>query len=105
MQSPYLKINGPQDEWKRTNFYEIQKAFYEYEADWKATHPQPVNLRVDAQDFEDEENSVPGRLQFKRWEDFMLPRVYPSGDITLPLTTEDRFQEYISQRRNENNSE
>jgi photosystem II stability/assembly factor-like uncharacterized protein len=106
MQSPYLKVDGKQDEWKRTNLYEIQKAFYAYEKDWEALHPH-VDLRVDADSWEDEENQVPGRLQFKRWENFMTPRVFPSGDITLPSSTWSNFQTYLeeqntAQQRNEN---
>jgi photosystem II stability/assembly factor-like uncharacterized protein len=98
MQSPYLKINGSQDEWKRTNFYEIQKAFYAYEKDWEATHPH-VDLRVDNGNWEDEENQVPGRLQYQRWENLMAPRVFPSGDITLPATTWENFQKYLDEQK------
>ncbi len=44
------------------NFYDIQKAFY---AEWKDKTPEKGQ----------------GFKQFKRWENFMEPRVYPSGRL------------------------
>ena len=44
------------------NFYDIQKAFY---AEWKDKTP----------------GKGQGYKQFKRWENFMAPRVYPSGKL------------------------
>lgn len=44
------------------NFYDIQKAFY---AQWKDKTPEKGK----------------GYKQFKRWENFMEPRVYPSGKL------------------------
>jgi hypothetical protein len=38
--------------------------------------------------------------KFKRWEWFMEPRVYPSGDISLPSTNSKRFQEYLTKNEN-----
>lgn len=34
-----------------------------------------------------EEKETPGYEVYKRWEAFMEPRVYPSGDLTLPSTS------------------
>ena len=96
MHSPYLTINGAQDEWKKTNFYEIQKAFNAYEKDWEATHPH-VDLRVDnSSNWEDEENEVPGRLQFRRWEYLVEPRVSPSGDLSLLNGIWQNYQDYLN---------
>lgn len=44
------------------NFYDIQKAFY---AEWKDKEPSKGQ----------------GYKQFKRWENFMAPRVYPTGKL------------------------
>lgn len=59
------------------NFYELQQAFYDY---WK-----DKDIRVKGG----------GYKQFKRWEYFMEPRVYPSGDITLPSRTWEFYEEYL----------
>ncbi len=45
---------------------------------------------------EESEAGMEGYLQFKRWEDFMGPRVFPSGDISLPSSNWDRFQDYLN---------
>jgi hypothetical protein len=60
------------------NFYEIQNAFNEY---WK-------NRDIDVKG--------QGYKQFKRWENFMEPRVYPSGDLTLPSKTWENYQAFLN---------
>ena len=50
------------------NFYAIQKDFNTY---WSAKTIEKGK----------------GYKAFRRWEDYMKPRVYPSGDITLPSLT------------------
>ena len=37
-----------------------------------------------------------GYKQYKRWETHMEPRVYPSGDITLPSTNHREFETYLT---------
>jgi len=37
-----------------------------------------------------------GYKQFKRWEHFMEPRVFPSGDLTLPSSTFERYMDYLN---------
>jgi hypothetical protein len=58
------------------NFYDIQKSFNEY---WK-----------------DKDNTVPGNgyKPFKRWEYFVEPRVYPSGDLSLLNQTLENFKAF-----------
>ena len=90
MHSPYLKIKTPADSSKLTNFYEIQKAFELYEKKYEGKNDKKEN------DGEEDEGKFPGYAQFKRWEWHMAPRVYPSGDITLPSTTQQKFQEYLN---------
>jgi Secretion system C-terminal sorting domain len=36
-----------------------------------------------------------GYKPFKRWEAFMKPRIYPSGDMTLPSTTYNNYMEWL----------
>lgn len=62
---------------KEENFYTIQKAFNEY---WK------------------DKEVVKGHSykQFKRWEYFTEPRVYPSGDLSLLSTNLNNYQEFLN---------
>ena len=65
------------------NFYRIQSAFNEY---WKG---------------KDITQKGKGYKQFKRWEAYMEPRVYPSGDITLPSNTWHHYEEYLKSSANQ----
>lgn len=56
-------------------FYEVQKNFNNY---WKDKTPERGK----------------GYKPFKRWEDYMAPRVYPSGDMSLPTTTYDNYMKW-----------
>ncbi len=74
------------------NFYEIQKAFETYEKN-------NLNLEKyidDEIDSEENGNKFPGWMQFKRWENFMEARVYPSGDISLPSRNWEFFKSYLN---------
>lgn len=71
------------------NFYEIQNAFHENE---EMQQEKEFTKTVDYK-FEDDDNS--GSLQFGRWEEFMAPRVYPSGDITLPFQAAENYKRYV----------
>ncbi len=59
------------------NFYTVQSAFNNY----FTTH--------------DPEEKGKGYKQFKRWEHFMEPRVYPTGDLTLPTQNMKNFELYL----------
>jgi photosystem II stability/assembly factor-like uncharacterized protein len=73
---------------KTENFYVYQKAFNEY---WK-------NKIVDK---EEEENNCEegGWQQFKRWENFIEPRVYPSGKFFKSTVLWDEWQKFQSQKK------
>ncbi|MES2557366.1 MAG: PKD domain-containing protein [Bacteroidota bacterium] len=64
------------------NFYDVQAAFNNY---WK---DRPVEKGK-------------GYKAFKRWENYMEPRVYPSGDMTLPSLTYPNYQEWLSEQSDE----
>ena len=49
MNAPYLDVQSEADEWKRTNFYEIQAAFQRYEEAREALAQDP-----DAREAEEE---------------------------------------------------
>ena len=61
----------------KADFYSVQKAFYDYHRD------KPLD-------------QVRGWKQFKRYEAFMAPRVYPSGDLSLPSRNWQNFQRYVA---------
>ena len=71
MKSPYLQNNRSDNTDPAYSFYDIQSAFKKYEED----HSRVVN---------GEWKNFPGYKVFKRWENYMEPRVYPSGDLSLP---------------------
>ena len=92
MKPPYLEIKQPSDSNRLTNFYEIQKAFARYEKQHDA-------LKKDNNESEqseaEEEGKFAGYTQFKRWEWYMEPRVYPSGNINVTYTKYQEFQKYL----------
>ncbi len=57
------------------NFYETQAAFETY---WEGKTLEKGK----------------GFKQFKRWENYMKPRVYPSGDVTLPSKTVSNYKQW-----------
>ena len=61
---------------KDATFYDVQKDFYEYWADKTPTKGQ-------------------GYTVFKRWEAQMIPRVYPTGDMTLPSQTYEIYTDWL----------
>ncbi len=60
---------------KGATFQQFQREFYE---DWAGKKPKKGQ----------------GFKPFKRWEDYMAPRVYPSGDMSLPSSTYAHFMEW-----------
>ncbi len=84
---PSTTNNADQAE-KKQNFHDIQKIFNDY---WKDKSPS-----------EDEQANAPfgGYQQFKRWEWFMEPRTYPTGEFFDPeiLINEYKKQKETQQR-------
>ncbi|HEY8934300.1 MAG TPA: T9SS type A sorting domain-containing protein [Cyclobacteriaceae bacterium] len=80
------------------NFYEIQKSVgpalkKKYGRTLKPAVALRKRLREESREEEEEKENA--YLHYKRWENFMEPRVYPSGDITLPSSTYERYMEYV----------
>ncbi len=75
------------------NFYEVQNAFNSYYNKYVQTHGK--ELREENGIFKKKEKEsefeVPGFEQFKRWENFTEPRVFPSGNR---LNQTNAFEEY-----------
>ncbi|MFN5416159.1 MAG: WD40/YVTN/BNR-like repeat-containing protein, partial [Flavobacteriia bacterium] len=57
------------------NFYDVQAAFYSY---WDGRTIEKGK----------------GYKAFKRWENYMAPRVYPTGNMTLPSQTYTNYKEW-----------
>lgn len=94
MTRPYLKTATKSGIEAVPNFYDIQKAFQRYEKKQLKT----INRNKESNNEEESEGLFPGQAQYKRWENMMEPRVFPSGDITLPATTADQFNRYLSSK-------
>lgn len=81
-----------------TNFYDLKIAF---ETDWKKENGSiSSQFRLSAPGetvehaFHEKENEF---IHFKRWEDYVGPRVYPSGNMALTSSTYDNFRAYQKQ--------
>jgi len=61
------------------NFYDIQQKFYKY---WEG---------------KDIKEKGKGYKAFKRWEHFVEPRVYPSGDLSLLSLTAKNYQQFLDE--------
>lgn len=72
---------------KNANFYDIQKNFEKQEEKWKRQ-----DRRARRRGKEIKEHS--GEEVYKRWESFMAPRVFPSGNLTLPSNNYGNFMSW-----------
>ncbi|WP_121049056.1 hypothetical protein [Lacinutrix venerupis] len=86
--SLFSQSNSPQKiDWTNMNnnkgatFYQVQENFNNF---WEGKIPERGK----------------GYKPFKRWEDFMAPRVYPSGDMSLPTTTYNNYMKWEIARAN-----
>lgn len=75
------------------NFYKIQTAFREYCKE----HAEEENSNTVESD--NDEGPFPGYIQFKRWEAFVEPRVYPSGDLSLLSSEQKNFEIFLKGNR------
>lgn len=87
------------------SFYDVQSNFY---AEWGAREAQNNQARQDNTLLNDKwpgndpANPVQapymkgGYKQFKRWEYYMEPRCYPSGNLTLPSSNWENFRTYLN---------
>ena len=85
MERPYLKAQP--DSLGNYNFYDIRNAFDRYEKTYDEKNEREDNAG-------DDEGKFPGYIQFRRWENYMAPRVFPTGDITLPSNKLKEFLNY-----------
>ncbi len=83
-----------------TNFYTIKNAFDSAwatrEVEMQQERHQKHLTQRSQERYERQMEKLDGTFfQFKRWEYYMEPRVSPSGDLSLPGTTFQRFNEYL----------
>ncbi len=95
-----MLTTAPAQDWVRmmqdptVNFYDVQKAFYKYME--KMERKKKKNNGPQSHEAE-----IPGYTMFKRWEWFMAPRVYPTGDRSNLLRSgEEMFNYYNNLRVN-----
>ena len=73
------------------NFYTIKESFKKYE---KKNADIRREQHKQGKQAEKEEDELPGFEIYKRWEYFMEPRVYPSGNRSLLYSTKAEFENY-----------
>jgi PKD repeat protein len=71
---------------QEVNFFETQKAFYQYVDDYKSTYRSTHNGNDPAR--------VPGYKTFKRWEWFQLPRISQTGERFDPSKVWQEMNKY-----------
>jgi len=83
------------------NFFEVQKAFNKYyvKKERQVERLKKRQSKLIDEGVSDEEIEVPGFAQFKRWEWFMAPRVYPDGRRFDPSLTWRESQQYRNTMR------
>ena len=96
-QSKKFDLSNPKE-----NFYDTQKRLNKYFKKYK--HEQENERKEKAEGRakigSEEEQELAGYELYKRWEDYMAPRVYPSGDKTLASRAYEEYKQYLSQNQN-----
>jgi photosystem II stability/assembly factor-like uncharacterized protein len=70
------------------NFYDIKKA-------WKEKEKTFIPIKENNSSEIEEQSGMPGSLEYGRWEEFIEPRVYPTGDISLPAKEMENYKQYL----------
>jgi PKD repeat protein len=82
----------------RHNFYSTQKEFYkDLKKKEKELRREQRWAGLSRQEKAAQEQELPGYEVFKRWENFMEPRVYPSGDVRQVTRAWEEYQQYTQQ--------
>jgi PKD repeat protein len=106
----FSAVSGLAQNWREpmadnnVNFYQVRADFYQT---WGQIESQIYAARTANAPYQGkfsnpnvQRTAMPstkgGYKQFKRWADYMEPRVYPSGDLSLPSTTWERFEDYLN---------
>jgi PKD repeat protein len=88
-QNGRIRLDDPNE-----NFYQTQKRlnkhFREFERESRKEHESERAKKG-------EEQEAASYEVYKRWESYMAPRVYPSGDKTLPSRAREEYKNYLLQ--------
>jgi hypothetical protein len=79
------------------NFYDVQKAANKYFKEQINEENERARRIAKGKTVKDEAAEEGGYEQYKRWESFMEPRVYPSGDLSLPSQTWKNYETFVNQ--------
>lgn len=86
------------------NFYDIQKAantYFKKHVNEEQERARRIQKGKTVKE-ESAEEEFSGYEQYKRWEAFMEPRVYPSGDLSLPSQTWKNYEVFLLQNNSGN---
>lgn len=87
--------------WQQSNnFHSIQKAFNDQCKEELKEEKQPDA----AGEPNDEAGLFPGYTQFLRWQNYVAPRVYPSGDLSLLSTTWKNYEKFLEENNMDENN-
>jgi hypothetical protein len=77
---------------KNATFYDVQKDFYnKWKGKIREMEREKRKANKNGKKLVENESEEAGYEQFKRWESYMAPRVYPSGNMALPSTNYTNF--------------
>lgn len=90
------------------NFFDVQKAWNRYyvKKDRQIERQKRRMSKKQGEGIHQEELEVPGFSQYKRWESFMAPRVYPNGerfDPSLAYRENDKYRKQFNSTMNAGN--
>lgn len=86
------------------NFYVTQKRFNALFKKYQSEQKNDVATDPKAKIGSNEEQELVGFELYKRWEDFMAPRVYPSGNKTEASRAYQEYQKYLSETAQQGSS-
>ncbi len=79
------------------NFYDVQKAANKYFKEHVKEEQERAREIANGKVVKDESEEIGGYEQYKRWESFMEPRVYPSGSLYLPSLTWQNYEAWTNE--------
>lgn len=79
------------------NFYDVQKSFNA----WNAERVKSSNEKTEKATKSNEEEQDGNYALYKRWEWYMQPRTYPTGNIPSSNLSADNYKKYLAQQADE----
>lgn len=85
----------------KANFFDVQKAATKDFRKYLKEQEERAKKMAAGKTVKEEEEEESGYEIYKRWEYFMEPRVYPSGDLTLPSQNWKNFNDFLQTDQNQ----